>query len=55
VLRGEHLGVPPPVLLEPLSRVHARSVGRYRRDLTADQMRDVEREAGPLLAELGYE
>jgi Sulfotransferase family len=54
-LLGEHLGVPPPVLLEPLSRVHARSVGRYRRDLTADQLRDVEREAGPLLAELGYE
>jgi len=52
---GEQLGVEAAVLLAPLSHVHARSVGRYRRDLTADQLRDVEREAGPLLAELGYE
>ncbi|MGH2934807.1 MAG: sulfotransferase family protein [Gaiellaceae bacterium] len=52
---GEQLGVQAPVLLESLSRVHARSVGRYRSDLTADHLRDVEREAGPLLAELGYE
>jgi hypothetical protein len=35
--------------------VHSRSVGRWRRDLTAEQVADVEREAGPLLRELGYE
>jgi hypothetical protein len=52
---AEQLEVSPAVLLAPLSRVHARSVGRFRRDLTADQLRDVERESGPLLAELGYE
>jgi Sulfotransferase family len=41
-------------LRDALSPVHARSVGRFRNDLTADQLRDVEQEAGPLLAELGY-
>jgi hypothetical protein len=30
------------------------SIGRWRRDLTAEQIADVEAEAGPLLAELGY-
>jgi hypothetical protein len=29
-------------------------VGRYRRDLTAEQLADVEDEAGELLRELGY-
>jgi hypothetical protein len=29
-------------------------VGRWRRDLTAEQISDVEREAGALLHELGY-
>jgi hypothetical protein len=29
-------------------------VGRWRRDLTAEQVADVEAEAGALLAELGY-
>jgi len=52
---AEQLEVEPQLLLEHLSLAHARSVGRFRRDLTADQLRDVEREAGPLLAELGYE
>jgi len=52
---SDQLEVEPDALLEPLSRGHARSVGRYRRELTSDQLRDVEREAGELLAELGYE
>jgi hypothetical protein len=30
------------------------SIGRWRRDLTAEQVADVEAEAGSLLAELGY-
>lgn len=30
------------------------SIGRWRRDLTGEQLADVEAEAGPLLAELGY-
>lgn len=30
------------------------SIGRWRRDLTPEQLADVEAEAGPLLAELGY-
>jgi hypothetical protein len=34
--------------------VHTRSIGRWRRDLTSEQVADVEREAGPLLRELGY-
>ena len=52
---GEQLEIDAGFLVEPLSHVHTRSVGRFRQDLTADQLRDVEREAGPLLAELGYE
>ena len=35
-------------------RAHAGSLGRWRRDLTSEQVRDVEDEAGELLAELGY-
>lgn len=30
------------------------SIGRWKRDLTAEQLADAEAEAGPLLAELGY-
>jgi hypothetical protein len=41
-------------LAEALGSVHARSVGRWRRDLTPEQVADVEREAGALLRELGY-
>jgi len=43
---------------EPLRRafaeVHDSSVGRWRRDLTAEQIAEVEAEAGGLLAQLGY-
>jgi hypothetical protein len=45
----------PEPLAEALAAVHSRSVGRWRRDLTAEQVADVEGEAGPLLRELGYE
>ena len=37
-----------------LGRAHASSVGRYRTDLSAEQLADVEDEAGTLLRELGY-
>ena len=37
-----------------LAGAHAASVGRYRVDLTADQLAEVEAEAGDLLRELGY-
>jgi hypothetical protein len=30
------------------------SIGRWRNELSAEQVADVEAEAGPLLAELGY-
>jgi len=44
----------PAPLAEALRKVHSRSIGRWRRDLTPEQVDDVEREAGPLLHELGY-
>jgi hypothetical protein len=44
----------PTPLAEALAEVHSRSIGRWRRDLTAEQIEDVEREAGALLRELGY-
>jgi len=51
---ARHLGAPAAVLLDRLDEAHDRSIGRWRRDLTREQLTDVEREAGPLLAELGY-
>jgi hypothetical protein len=48
------LGSDPAPLRDVLSAAHARSVGRWRRDLTPAQVDDVEREAGALLRELGY-
>jgi hypothetical protein len=41
-------------LAAAFGRAHDTSLGRWRRDLTSDQVRDVEDEAGELLAELGY-
>jgi hypothetical protein len=41
-------------LAESLSQAHARSLGRWRSDLTPAQLADVEREAGVLLSHLGY-
>jgi Sulfotransferase family len=48
------LGSSPEPLCRALSAVHDESMGRWRRDLTTEQLRDVEAEAGALLAELGY-
>jgi hypothetical protein len=49
------LGAPRERLAEALREAHASSVGRYRRDLTPDQLADVEAEAGELLRERGYD
>jgi hypothetical protein len=49
-----HLGIDPAPLARNFEGVHDRSIGRYRRDLSPEQLADVEREAGPLLRELGY-
>ena len=51
---ADHLGAPREKLLSGLAAAHDRSIGRWRRDLTLEQISDVEREAGDLLAELGY-
>jgi len=48
------LAAPVGPLASALSRVHRSSVGRYRTDLSAEQIGEVEAEAGPLLSELGY-
>jgi Sulfotransferase family len=44
----------PAPLRTAFARAHDTSVGRWRRDLTPEQIADVEAEAGGLLAELGY-
>jgi hypothetical protein len=49
-----HLEVAVAPVSDALSRAHAASVGRYLTDLTAEQLADVESEAGALLRELGY-
>jgi hypothetical protein len=51
---AERLEVSHASVTEVLAHAHDRSAGRWRRDLTAEQVTDVEREAGRLLAELGY-
>ena len=48
------LGTAAEPLTEALRRAHAESVGRYRTDLSAEQLSEVEAEAGDLLGELGY-
>jgi hypothetical protein len=50
-----HLGIDAAPLAANLGRFHDRSIGRYRRDLSPEQLADVEHEAGPLLRKLGYE
>jgi hypothetical protein len=52
---ADHIGADANELAAALRDVHAQSVGRWRRDLTEEQVADVEAEAGPLLRELGYE
>jgi hypothetical protein len=48
------LAAPAAKLHRALDGFRDSSIGRWRRDLSAEQLRDVEAEAGPLLAELGY-
>jgi Sulfotransferase family len=48
------LGVGTDELTRSFSAANASSIGRWRSDLTPEQLADVEAEAGPLLAELGY-
>jgi Sulfotransferase family len=49
-----HLDVPPGPLVEALAAAHSDSIGRHHAELTEEELADVEAEAGPLLAELGY-
>jgi len=49
-----YLDLEPEPLTKSLSSAFDRSVGRWQRDLSPDQLRDVEGEAGPLLQDLGY-
>jgi hypothetical protein len=51
---AEQLGVPTEEIESQLAPASPRSVGRWRDDLTRDQVEDVMREAGDLLRELGY-
>jgi Sulfotransferase family len=51
---AEHLGTDRELLAQALEDVHAGSVGRWRRDLSAEQVAEAEAEAGGLLRELGY-
>lgn len=48
------LDAPSAPLAEALGRAHGVSIGRYRHDLTEDELADVLGEAGDLLRELGY-
>jgi Sulfotransferase family len=48
------LDAPAAPLADALAEVHGQSVGRFRRDLSPEQLEDVVDEAGPLLRELGY-
>jgi hypothetical protein len=49
-----YLGAPEAELRGALGRSHSESVGRYRRELSPEQLADVTDEAGELLGELGY-
>jgi Sulfotransferase family len=51
---AEHLGADREPLTQALADMHAESVGRFRRDLSQEQLAGVEAEAGELLRELGY-
>jgi hypothetical protein len=51
---GAALAGDVPALARAFADVHDASLGRWQRDLTAEQVRDVEEEAGALLGELGY-
>lgn len=49
-----HIGADPVLLAQALKGMHAESVGRWHRNLTAQQVDEVEAEAGELMQELGY-
>jgi hypothetical protein len=51
---ASYLDAPVDELATALAEVHSGSIGRYARDLDANQLADVEAEAGELLRELGY-
>jgi hypothetical protein len=51
---GSFLGLPFAPLIAALNGAHADSVGRYRADLSEEQLANVLDEAGDLLRELGY-
>jgi len=48
------LGADAELVTAAFARAHDTSAGRWRRDLTPEQLADVEREAGDALAALGY-
>jgi hypothetical protein len=52
---AERLGVDAALVAAAFTQAHDTSAGRWRRDLTAEQLADVEREAGDALVALGYE
>jgi hypothetical protein len=51
---ASHIGAPAAALEEALAGAHSSSVGRYRSQLSDEQLADVEDEARDLLRELGY-
>jgi hypothetical protein len=51
---AEFLGANVTSTHRSLDRFRDSSIGRWRRELTPEQLADIEAEAGPLLGELGY-
>ena len=51
---ASYLDAPVDPLSAALAETHSASIGRYRRDLTDEQLAEVDAEAGDLLRELGY-
>jgi hypothetical protein len=51
---ASHLELDAAPLAAALTAAHAQSVGRWQRELSEEQVADVEAEAGPLLRDLGY-
>ena len=49
-----HLDVAPGPLVGALRAFSDSSIGRFRRDLTPEQLAEIDDEAGPLLCQLGY-
>jgi hypothetical protein len=49
-----HIGADPVLLAQALGGMHAESIGRWQRNLTREQVDEIEAEAGELMQELGY-